>query len=102
MRSAFYYVRRFVYITMYIIISPGVRELFRAGSGERSAEGNENSHGQVQRQHADECTYAQHWLSETGCGAIKHTRIQQRTPSAKSAASGQAARGNDAIQQDAA
>jgi len=86
---------------MYIIISSGVRELFRAGSGERSAERNENSHGQVQRQHADECTYAQHWLSETGRRAIKHTRIQQRTPSAKSAASAQAARGN-AIQQDAA
>jgi len=83
-----------------IIIVSGVRELFRAGCGERSAEGNENSYGQVQRQHADECTYAQRGLFETGCGAVKHTRIQQRAPPAEPAP-GQAARG-DVIQQDAA
>jgi len=87
-------------VSQYFVISSGVRELFRAGSGERSAEGNENSHGQVQRQHADECSYAQHWLFETGRGAVKHTRIQQRARPAEPA-SGQAARGN-AIQQNAA
>jgi len=84
-----------------IIISSGVRELFRARSSERSAEGNENRHGQVQRKHAHECTYAQHRLFETGRGAVKHTRVyHQLTPPAEPAPS-QATRG-DFVQQNTA
>jgi len=56
----------------------------------------------VQRQHAHECTYAQHGLFETGRGAVKHTRVyHRRTPPAEPAPGHQAARG-DAVQQDAA
>lgn len=85
-------------VLLYYIISSGVRELFWAGSGERSSEGNENRYSQMQRQHAHECTDTQHRLSETGCNAVKHTRIQRHSPPATRAPQGQATRGTNTLQ----
>lgn len=84
-------------VLLYYIISPGVRELFWAGSGERSSEGNENRYSQVQRQHAHECTDTQYRFFETGCNAVKYTRIRRHAPPATPEPAGQATRGTNAL-----
>lgn len=54
----------------------GLRELFRTRGSEGGAEGNENCHGQVQRQHADERAHAELGLVETGRGTDQRARVR--------------------------